>query len=237
MDETKICRTCGIEKPVVDFYAKGLRLNGSIRYRADCKDCNKAAIANDPEERERIRQKTADWCAKDPERARKSNRDSRTKHIEKRRAAEHKYRHDPETRPTVLATDKRSRIKHGDKRRAATRAHRKLLDAHYKAYLKAYWQKNPDKAREYSARRRAFKKMSGGSFTADDVSEIRILQKGKCAICRKPLNGDESIDHIVPLVKGGTNDRKNLQLVHKSCNSRKRSKDMIDFMQELGFLL
>ena len=39
--ETKLCRSCGIEKPVTDFYKDGKR-NGKVCYRADCKDCYKS---------------------------------------------------------------------------------------------------------------------------------------------------------------------------------------------------
>ena len=39
--ETKLCRSCGIEKPVTEFYKDGKR-NGKVCYRADCKDCYKS---------------------------------------------------------------------------------------------------------------------------------------------------------------------------------------------------
>lgn len=43
--------------------------------------------------------------------------------------------------------------------------------------------------------------------------------KGKpCAWCGAPSN---SIDHIVPLVRGGTNDASNLQPMCRRCNSKK----------------
>ena len=41
----------------------------------------------------------------------------------------------------------------------------------------------------------------------------------KCLHCDKPT--DLTIDHIIPLVKGGTNDLENLQTLCRSCNSRK----------------
>lgn len=41
----------------------------------------------------------------------------------------------------------------------------------------------------------------------------------KCAICGNLEN--LSIDHIVPVSKGGTNTRDNIQPLCKSCNSRK----------------
>lgn len=47
-------------------------------------------------------------------------------------------------------------------------------------------------------------------------------QEGLCAICRQPLDQTRlSIDHIVPLYLGGTNEESNLQLTHRLCNSIK----------------
>lgn len=43
-----------------------------------------------------------------------------------------------------------------------------------------------------------------------------------CALCGMPLTFEEAtLDHIVPLSKGGTNDISNLQLAHKKCNWEK----------------
>lgn len=48
---------------------------------------------------------------------------------------------------------------------------------------------------------------------------VTALFYGKpCVSCGKPAN---SIDHIIPLVKGGTNDMSNLQPMCQSCNSKK----------------
>lgn len=45
---------------------------------------------------------------------------------------------------------------------------------------------------------------------------------GKCKICGKQLSFKRStIDHIVPLYHGGTDDLKNLQIACKSCNKLK----------------
>lgn len=43
-------------------------------------------------------------------------------------------------------------------------------------------------------------------------------QDGKCAICGEPLGDDQSLDHIVPVSKGGKNVWSNFQLTHARCN-------------------
>lgn len=55
--------------------------------------------------------------------------------------------------------------------------------------------------------------------------KIKLLWKyGKrCAICGKKICSldDLTVDHIVPLAKGGKNEIRNCQLAHKSCNAAK----------------
>lgn len=61
-------------------------------------------------------------------------------------------------------------------------------------------------------------------------AEIAEASGWCCGICRDPVDpslkhpdpGYGSIDHIVPLASGGSNDPENLQLAHLVCNLRKR---------------
>jgi len=39
-EETKICKTCKIEKPLIEFYKRNMD-NGKIRYSGECKECTK----------------------------------------------------------------------------------------------------------------------------------------------------------------------------------------------------
>lgn len=51
-----------------------------------------------------------------------------------------------------------------------------------------------------------------------------VWERGKrCAICGRKIKDldDLTVDHIVPLAKGGKNTIENFQLAHKKCNELK----------------
>ena len=52
-------------------------------------------------------------------------------------------------------------------------------------------------------------------------------QKGKCNYCRLNFKDGDLIekDHIIPKSKGGKNEIKNLQLLHRHCHDKKTSTD------------
>ncbi len=44
-------------------------------------------------------------------------------------------------------------------------------------------------------------------------------QRGLCAICGKPMPDDDvTLDHVIPLSKGGADTFKNTRATHKICN-------------------
>jgi 5-methylcytosine-specific restriction endonuclease McrA len=100
----------------------------------------------------------------------------------------------------------------------------------------AEWRrKNPEKASVKGQRQRARQRNAEGHFSAEDVSRITAAQGGKCACCR--MRRKLTLDHIIPLAKGGSNWPANLQMLCKSCNSAKGARDQIEFMQAKGRLL
>ena len=84
-------------------------------------------------------------------------------------------------------------------------------------------------ARANCAARRARVKSAPGRYYADDIAKLLTLQRGRCVICRTDISSAYHIDHIVPLVRGGSNWPENLQLLCGSCNRSKGRLTMDEF--------
>lgn len=153
----------------------------------------------------------------------------------RRRASEWYSKHKDD--PKVKADRTRNARKHWEKIRAdhdlLTR-HRELtekwreanpdrLSAQYKAWRLA----NPDKVRSKNQRRRA---RLIGAFVEDvDLQVVWERDGGVCQICETAIDPEvewphrqsKTLDHVVPLSRGGEHSYANVQLAHHSCNSRK----------------
>ncbi len=82
-----------------------------------------------------------------------------------------------------------------------------------------YYASHKDEAMARSRNRRAIKAAAPGKHTAQDIRELYIIQKNNCAWCHQSLGSNKPhVDHYIPLSKGGSNDKSNLRLMHKSCN-------------------
>ncbi len=111
---------------------------------------------------------------------------------------------------------------------------RRQADGRSAMCLRRYRAKNKHKVREF-AKRRSGRKC--GRLPRGTVAKIGLLQRWRCAICRKGVRDNYHVDHIVALANGGAHAADNIQILCPTCNVRKSAKDPIRFMQEMGFLL
>lgn len=148
--------------------------------------------------------------------------------------AEHK--HDPKLRERVARATKAhyGRVKADPDALAARRAATaRWRIANPEATTEQYrrWRiKNSDAVRAKVQRRRA---RLLEAFVEDvDPAAIWLRDGGTCGICCQPIDPllpwphrmSKTLDHVIPLAKGGTHEPANVQLAHAVCNSRKNDR-------------
>ena len=119
--------------------------------------------------------------------------------------------------------------------------------------MRRYRERNPDRARRnfkewraankdrvalYDHNKKVKRRAAIGvdKVTLAEWREIKEKHQPRCAYCgeKRPL----TMDHVVPLSKGGRHIAENIAPACKLCNSRKTNMSVIDFAQEkLGKLL
>jgi 5-methylcytosine-specific restriction endonuclease McrA len=88
-----------------------------------------------------------------------------------------------------------------------------------------------DRRRDHYHRRKALKK---GASTGRPVRLAEIAERDgwRCSLCKKAVNPavkwpdpkSPSLDHVVPLSKGGAHDPSNVALAHLGCNTAKNNR-------------
>jgi len=138
-------------------------------------------------------------------------------HMVRKHHAAYRSKHRVELRERAGAYHLRNR-----ERRLARRRERYQLHGHrMRAATAASKRKNPDAVRLQCARRRAAKK-SGGDISAAEWKALKALIHG-CFYCGRS-DRKLTMDHVVPLSRGGRNVIANVVPCCGSCNSRKGTK-------------
>ncbi len=188
-----------------------------------CVECKRARAreygAKNPH---RIQERKKKWIVENPERHKETQRKWRSENIEHRRELSRSYwAKNPE-----LAREKKRKYR-------AANPHRHKADA------KRWIAKNPDKARALLHNRRARLRGAKGTHTAKEIQDLLLKQRTRCAnsSCVASIKLKYHKDHIMPLILGGSNDIKNIQLLCPTCNMSKGRKHPIVWAQLNGMLL
>jgi 5-methylcytosine-specific restriction endonuclease McrA len=197
----KQCSKCGKRKPVDAYYVK---IKQTGRRFSWCKDCHK-------------RTTNAYYYANHDEGKRKRAETQRQK-----------YKADPEKYKAIRCafyranlTEERERSRRYDAKRADKRIlYREKTRAERKKYNAAWKKANKDKVNLQNHRRRVRIEAAGDHYTVAEWGAIKVRYGGRCLCCGRkdvPL----TVDHVVPLSRGGSNGAENLQPLCFTCNDRK----------------
>src|SRR5690606_23273928 len=105
-----------------------------------------------------------------------------------------------------------------------------------------HWRKRyPERAAAYDARRRALVAQARTDEVFAPV-DVHTRDGWTCQLCLKPIDQgiawpdpmSPSVDHIIPLSKGGTHALSNVQSAHLGCNSSKSNKDLVDVVMSVS---
>lgn len=129
-------------------------------------------------------------------------------------------RKDPIAGAALRARERARANKNIERRRASGRKWK----AANRSKLKAWKVANRDIVNESCRRREALKRMTATEHV--DYAQIRRESDGTCGICRQLIRVYDQVhfDHIVPLARGGTHTRDNIQIAHAVCNMTKATK-------------
>jgi 5-methylcytosine-specific restriction endonuclease McrA len=147
------------------------------------------------------------------------------------------YRPSEETKANKRAYDRERRFKtpeerrafydkyfHTEKVRAKRREYNRSLPTEIKrAHGRAYYRRHPQRVAERQRMRRALKYQAAVEpFTCADIVE---RDGPACYLCGKELTPREvTLEHVVPLSRGGAHVPENARIACKPCNSRKGAK-------------
>jgi 5-methylcytosine-specific restriction endonuclease McrA len=109
----------------------------------------------------------------------------------------------------------------------------KKNENHLKTKAKEWRYKNKDLVNMLAHTRRVKERIAEGFSTKIESFRIRMEEIGECVYCGSREN--LTIEHLLPISKGGTNELHNLFPACKKCNFSKGAKDWIEWYRDQKF--
>lgn len=123
------------------------------------------------------------------------------------------------TYETRKKTNQKSYLKNKEKILKRNREKYKKTKGQRKEYLLHWARNNKDKIREYKHRRRARER--NGNLTSSQIKQL-FFNHPYCEYCKKTEN--LTLDHIIPVSRGGENTLSNVTVACQYCNASKHNK-------------
>lgn len=250
MDNNKTCGRCKQVKPASNFYQSKRRPDGLRDWCKTCEteynreyvaknkdkvDANRRQYWDVPENRERrkktqnqlyhekhdyMRAKRKAAYHADPEPVKEQTRLYREQNPEKVRESSHRTWQ--KKRHIYLAKHRQYRQINHDRLCERQRQRYAENPEPAREQARAWRRANPDKRKVQHHRRRAHKVASGGSYTTVEWRALCDWFGDVCLACGE--RSDLTVDHVIPISRGGSNAIDNLQPLCLSCNSSKKAR-------------
>jgi 5-methylcytosine-specific restriction endonuclease McrA len=117
------------------------------------------------------------------------------------------------------------------KRRRRVRAWYQRNAEQQRQRVSEYRRSHPEKRRLSESKRRSIK-LNNGTYTILE-KELRRLLSNSCSRCGS--RQEQTLDHIIPISRGGRHSIGNLQTLCKSCNSSKNNKTIMEWRKNGSF--
>lgn len=212
-EQMRHCPKCKLTKPVDEFTKNRSRPDGIGSW---CKACTNASSRRHYEankDKLRVNARAAYWRTPDARRA--ASRLFAINHPEKRRTYRKEY------------------YKANSEHASEYSKQWRLANPEYARVTYQEWaRKNYDRIVVGNARRRALEAAAPGVFTAREWRQLKEHYQYTCLRCKKTEPTIKlTIDHVIPLSKGGWNAVENIQPLCKPCNSGKKDR-AVDYRSE-----
>lgn len=220
----KKCRKCGEVKPL-EAFVKDKRSKDERTAR--CKSCfnvdqrrRHAKRMENPEYRERHNARTAAWLAAHPEAGAESARRWRERHPERAQvSAAESYRRRLEQDPDYYRKWYQRNIeKERERSKLVMRRFRANDPERDKANRRRYRENNREIVRQRE-REKTYSRRAKQPYSVELATFMAELITQPCAYCDATEN--ITIDHVVPLSRGGKHEADNLAPACYSCNASK----------------
>lgn len=207
------CSACGETKPLEHFNRRSSAKDGR---QSRCRSCEARA--------------SQDWRRANADRVVANNRRWRQENPGTADTATRRWRQENEERYKAAKALWQERNR--DRRLERARQDRAANPDKYRSALAAWKVANPERVREYQRKRRAAG--YGGALGKVDAEIAWLRDGGACGLCGLPIDHalswpdpeSASLDHILPLAKGGMHDQDNVQWAHLVCNLRKGARSL-----------
>ena len=214
----KTCSQCNETKELSEFYNAVGNKDG---LKTECKDCTKATVKRyrlaNPE---KVAARLKTWNLANKEKVAARGRLYYRTNVEEIKAKDKAYYN---ANAEEIKAHKRAQYHaNTEETKARNRAYYHANAEEIKAQKKAWGRANPDKIAAKWAKRKARKAGNGGSFTGEEWADLKAYFDYQCLCCRiAEPEINLTVDHVIPIVHGGTSDIGNIQPLCRSCNSSK----------------